>query len=421
MQSLGKVRVRARAIGTSSAGQRTARSGRGLGLIEAILSVAVMSVLLVWVHAEVREWAVTGMVRNEARATAELARAGRTLMESESRTSTRWTHGPGTIEDIALADLSTVLSGVADDRTPARRDLSLHLWTLASGDVVIIARARGTTRFPRVPGAEDGVSSVGVLLESSSGVLDTEIRGPGANFDMAAVNAARAGFATINDLFAFDYVSKQTLCGVYLHRNDIPACPDANVMSVSLDMGGNDIMGAGTVTANRIAVDRFDGNLDVEGGLSLSGGLSVGGAMTVDTLEVGSSLVAGAMEISGDLNVSRDLTVNGAVTGSEVTIIGGADPGGTGTLPGRVVAFGEAVFDTARTDRLNVESLNVGEICDPTAPGTTECPRVNEMSVLNMGVTRLDVDQVAANRADFDEVFVDDITISTCSGAGCPP
>ena len=399
------------------------RSGRGVGLLEAILSVAVVSVFLLWSHAAIRDWLETAVVRNEARTVADVARAGRLFMEREDRGHARWTHGAGAAPlEIPMSELedADLISSTVSVLSPERRSLSLHLWVPTAGEIVIIARARGANPFPRIPGAGDGVSSVGVLVNDTAGVLDTNIRGPGVNFDMAAVNTALPGFAGVNDIFAFEHVSFDVLCGVYLHRVD--GCPN-NDMQTSLNMGGNDLLNVGNIQANQMIVDRFVGDMTVQGGIELEGGLEVGGVMDVQTLNVNSGLVAGSLDVTGDMNVSRDLTVSGAVTASEATIIGGDDPGGgPDRLPGRVVAFGEAVFETARADKLNIERVNVGEICDPAVTsGPTVCTDgiVKQMTVQGMGVTRLDVDQISASRATFTEIFADDVTVSTCSG--CTP
>ena len=352
------------------------RARRGLGLMDAILATGVLAVMALWGGQVVGDWAAGRMVTGEARTMAALARAGRLLVEGDVGHGGR-THGVNAaplavpLADLAAADLRSPALG---NLTPGRREMSLWLWRPDAGTLLVIARARGALPLPRLPGAADGVTGVGALLGT-----DTRLRGPGLNFDVAPLNALVAGFATDSDLFALDHVALDVTCRSYLYRvavdcdGDGTDDPEANTMTVGLDMGANDVTGAGNITAAAAEIGTLAGATEIAGPLAVTGELDVAGATTMDDVTVDGVLAADDAEIQGTLTVA-DLTATGAVTGADLN------------LNGALTVSGTARLGDADVNRLDVETLNVRRL--------------------------------SADTGNIDQVFADHVTATSCTGCG---
>lgn len=352
------------------------RSRRGLGLWDTMLAAGVLAAMAVWGGQLVGDWVDDRVVTGEARTVAELARAGRLLVEGDVAHAGR-THGVNAAPleiDIADVEAAALRSPALGRLTPARRTLTLWLWRPANGTLVVIARARGDVPLPRLPGAEDGVTGVGALLGTG-----TRLRGPGLDFDIAPVNAADPGFATANDLLALDHVALDVTCRSYLYRVavdcDGDGTPDAlaNTMETALNMGDNDIIAAGNVTAATAAIGRLEGATEITDALMVDGELSVVGATTMEDLSVSGTITAADADITGTLTVP-DLVATGAVTGADLT------------LDGDMTVSGTARLGDADVNRLDVETLNVR--------------------------------QLSSDRADITDIFADNVTATACTGCG---
>ena len=352
------------------------RARRGFGLFDAMLATLVLSVLALWGGQVAGDWIAGRTVTAEVRTVAELARAGRLLVEGDVGHAGR-THGVGAsplavgLADLEAADLRSPAQGT---QTPGRRVLSLWLWRPNAGALLVIARARGEVPLARLPGAEDGATGVGALLETG-----TRLRGPGLDFDTAGLNALVAGFATVNDVFALDHVALDVTCRSYLYRVEVDCdgdgTPDAvaNTMETDLDMGDHDITGAGNVTAARAVIGTLEGATEVTGALTVGGELAVTGTATMADLTVNGALTADSADIQGTLTVP-DLTATGTVTGANLT------------LDGTVIVSGEARLGDANADTLNVVTLNV--------------------------------DQLSSDTGTFRSIFADSATFTSCTGCG---
>ena len=345
---------------------RSAR--RGLGLFDAILAAAVLSLMLLWGGQIVGDWARERVVAGEARTVADLARAGRLLLEGDVTHAGR-SHGVGAAPlSVTFADLETagLRAAASGSRTPGRRTLSLHLWRPSNDALVVIARARGARPLARLPGAENGVSGVGLLRTG-----ETRLRGSGVDFDMGPLDTALPGFATVNDLFALDYVALDAACRDYLFRVAVTGCPDANTMATDLDLGGNDLTTTGTLTATAATIGTLQGATEVTGALTAGGDLSVTGATDLQDLTVTGALTAGTVGTTGTLT-ARNLTATGGITGANLTI------------NGTVTVSGEARLGAATADALTVETLNVR--------------------------------QLSSDEGTFDQILANDVTATSCTG-----
>ncbi|MYG26974.1 MAG: hypothetical protein F4213_13285 [Boseongicola sp. SB0677_bin_26] len=352
------------------------RNRRGLGLFDAMLAIIVLSLLALWGGQVAGGWIAGRVVTGEVRTVAELARAGRLLVEGDVSHGGR-THAVGAaplavgLADLEAADLRSPALGT---RSPGRRALTLWLWRPNAGALVVIARARGERPLARLPGAEDGATGVGALLGT-----DARLRGPGLDFDMGPVNALVAGFATENDVFALDHVALDVTCRSYLFRVEVDCdgdgTPDviANTMGTGLDMGGQDLTGAGNVTAATAAIGTLEGVTEFTGALAVGGELAVTGRTTMEDVTVSGALNAASAEVAGTLTVP-DLVATGALTGADLA------------LDGTVAVSGEARLGDADVNTLNVVTLNV--------------------------------EQLSSDTGTFGSLFAERATFTSCSGCG---
>ncbi|MCY4304387.1 MAG: hypothetical protein OXC62_06355 [Aestuariivita sp.] len=330
---------------------------RGLGLLDAVLASAVLAVLVLWGGQVLGHWAEGRVVSVEARTVAELARAGRLLVEGNVTHAAR-THGVNAaplsvaFSELTNANLRPTTLGTL---TPGRRTLSLWMFRPSNGTVLVIARARGSTPLARVPAAVDGVSGVGVLLTG-----ETRLRGPGIDYDMAAINGVSSGFATANDIFAFDSVAFDIACRSYLYRValdcDGDGTPDAiaNTMTVDLDMGDNNITNVANLTTTTATVGTLTGETDVTGDVTITGAFSVQGDSTVQALDVTGAITAESVDINGELTV-EELTATAEVTGADLT------------FDGVITVSGDARLGDADVNTLNVNTLNVRQLSSDNA------------------------------------------------------
>ena len=332
-------------------------SRRGIGLLDATLAAAVLGIMMLWGAQAFGTWAQSRVVTGEVRTVAELARAGRLLLEGNI------TH-PGRTQTVATAPLAVALtelhtanlrSPTLGSNTPGRRTLSLWFYRPTSGTVLVIARARGDIPLSRLPGATDGVAGVGVLLPGQ-----TALRGPGVDYDMATLNTLSAGFATVNDLFAFEDVSLDVACQTYLFRVAIDCDGDgvtddiANTMTVDIDMDGHDIVGVRDMTVTTATIGTLSGATVITNDVEISGDLEVGGTTDLQSVTVSGAMSATSADINGQLIV-EDLIATADITGADLT------------FDGTVTVSGEARLGDADVETLSVETLNVRQLSSDIA------------------------------------------------------
>lgn len=347
-------------------------------LWDMILATLVLAAVFLWGGQVAGDWVASRVTTGEVRVVAELARAGRLLVEGDVGHAGRSLVAGAAPAPVGLADLEAadLRSPALGTQTPGRRALTLWLWRDAASpdSLLVIARARGERPLARLPSARDGVTGVGAMLGT-----DTRLRGPGLNFDMAGLNALVAGFATANDVFAFDHVALAVTCRSYLYRVEVDCDGDgtadviANTMETDLDMGDMNITGAGNVTAATAAIGILEGVTRFSGAVTVDGEVAVSGMTTLGDLTVNGALAGDSAEIAGTLTVP-DITATGSVTGADLT------------LGGTVVVSGEARLGDADVDTLNVVTLNV--------------------------------DQLSSDTGIFQDVFADRATFTSCTGCG---
>ena len=358
------------------------RTRRGLGLFDSILAFAVLSVTLLWGTQIVGNWISGKVISNDARLVAELARAGSLLIEGDVTHAAR-SHAVGTAPLlVALSDLEDagLRSTALGTTSSGRRALSLHFYRPTTGVLLVIARARGANEINRIPGAEDGVSAVGVLLEDEDdGGTEHLLRGPGVNYDMFDINALTSRFATKEDIFALDHVALDVSCRSYVYRTAVDCDgdgtndPEANTMATDLNLGNNNITGGGQITAGSAQIGRLQGTTQVDGALTVEGDLEVTGDTTLSgDLEIRGSLTAPNITVGDNLTVAGDLTAEGNLTGANLTFTGEA-----------------TVSGDARIGKLNITSMTT---------------------------TELKAQRIDLGTGTFTEVFADDVTVTNCTG-----
>ena len=326
---------------------RPFRFNCGLGLFDSILALGVLSIVLFWGTQMLGNWVSAKVIANDARSVAEVARAGRLMVERLISSP----NDPVILTVVGAAPLEVDLSRLVSmelrsaslgTKTPGRREISLYVYRQSLNVILIMVRARGTSEITRIPGASDGVSGVGVTRqdESDSGSTEHILIGPGINYDMFAINGLTSGFATKKDIFAFEHVALDENCQTYLYRVSVnnPRCPDANRMSVDLDMGNNFITNANSVNTHELNVDHIDsgsGITNVYSNVNIKNDLEVEGETIIyGEVDIGKTLTAGKIVAKDDLEVRGTLNAAGGLTTKNLESTGPAIISGTARLGG---------------------------------------------------------------------------------------
>ena len=215
--------------------------------------------------------------------------------------------GGGSAE-IALATLRTtgaLPAGFADVGAMGR---GYRVLMLAAGtDTIDLLIAQtvpaGDTEVPASAlFAAHGSARMGVVLPDTAGRLT----GPSVDADVSAFQTAFGGAPAAGALATLRRLDHRAVYGDALYRVAVPGFADANRMETDLDLGGNDLTGAGTVEAE---------TLDLESDLTVGGGLTV-----TEDLLVGRALrVSGSGELAGKLT-AQSAQVTGAASAGSVAV-----------------------------------------------------------------------------------------------------
>ena len=191
----------------------------------------------------------------------------------------------------------------------------------------------------------DGRARMGVMLPDRAGRL----RGPAVDADLGAFQAAFGGAPAAGALATLQRLDHRAVYGDQLYRVAVPGFAEANRMETGLDLGGNDLTGAGAVEAETLTLES---DLTVGGGLTVTGELMVGRALRVSgPAEVTAGVTAQSARVSGvasagSLVVTHELraaslTARGAVTAGSASVRGAVAAGSaslTGLQSGTVTA-----------------------------------------------------------------------------------
>ena len=170
--------------------------------------------------------------------------------------------------------------------------------------------------------AAAGAARMGVVAPDRA----RRLAGPAVDADIGAFQAAFGGDPAPGALATLRRLDHRTVYGDQLYRVAVPGFADANRMETDLDMGGNDLTGAGTVEAETLTLES---DFTVGGGLAVTGELMVGRAVRVagpaevtEGITAASARVAGAvaaasLAIAHELRAAS-LTARGAVTAGSI-------------------------------------------------------------------------------------------------------
>ena len=216
------------------------------------------------------------------------------------------------------------------------------------------------------------------------------LAGPAIDADVTAFQAAFGGAPAAGALATLRRFDHRTVYGDQLYRVAVPGFADANRMETDLDLGGNDLTGAGTIEAEELSLES---DLTVGGGLTVTGDLMVGRAVQVSgPAEVAEGITAASARIAGAA-AAGSLAVTHELRAASLTAQGTVTAGSAG-VSGAVAA------DSASLAGLQSDSVTART--------------VTAMEVSAAGVTAHAVR--ATSRADAAEAGFSRLIVGTCTG-----
>ena len=183
----------------------------------------------------------------------------------------------------------------------------------------------------------DGGARMGVVPPD----MPRRLRGPAVDAEVSAFQAVFGGAPAAGALATLRRLDHRAVYGDQLYRVAVPGFADANRMETDLDLGGNDLTGAGEFEAETLDLES---DLTVGGGLAVTGELIVGRALrvsgpaevtagiTAETAQVTGAATAGSLAVSRELTAAG-MTVRGAVTAGSIGARG-AVAAGSASLTG---------------------------------------------------------------------------------------
>ena len=356
---------------------------RGLSLFGSLMALIVIGVLLAggarWLEAELT-------YAREDRAAARLV----TL--SEAARGWALANFPSLLSGPATRTLS-IAALIADDFLgpgfPAADTMSrgsrILLRRSAAGVIEIVVTqtvAAGDQRWPwrAVATAPAGISRLGTVAPGG-----TRIDGPTIDVDVASFQAAFGGDPPPRALATHLRLDRQSVYGDQLYRTAVAAFPEINRMEAPLDMGGNDLVNAGAITAQSFEIETW---LDVAGALTVTGDLVVGErAIVTGATQITGQLTAASADITGPATVSGTVAVTGEATAASMRITGTAQAGTLASSGDLTVTGSASVADltaaSVSTDRLTTNVIDTVDlqVRQVTATGPITAARA--------GITRL--------------------------------
>ena len=230
-------------------------------------------------------------------------------------------------------------------------------------------------------GAGDELHPVNAVLGVGGrvriGVVDPTtalLRGPAIGADLADFRTDFTGAAPARAIGVLTRHDRETVFGDFLYRRRIAGLASGNTMETALDMGGNDITGAGDIEAATLDLDQdlaVGGSLTVTADLVIGGAATVNGAATVSgEVRADSARVTGAMRadtaaVTGLIRAARAVATGQVRAGSIGT--GGALTAGSATSTGPVVAGSVAAARATVSGRVLAGSARAGSLTATTA------------------------------------------------------
>ena len=350
--------------------RRTSRGG--LSLFGVLLALAVFAVL-----------AGAGMEWLEERGNERLQRLAGAQAAALSEAVTAWiesdfdTRVAAAPEEVTLATIraaGSLAPGFAPNgRDALGREYRILTRSPASGtlDVLVTQRVDSADELHPV----NAVLGVGGRVRI--GVVDpttTNLRGPAISADLGAFRTDFTGVAPARAIGVLTRHDRETVFGDFLYRRTIVGLAGGNTMEADLDMGGNDITGAGEIEGVSLDLEQ---DLEVGGSLTVTADLTIGGTATVNgtatvsgEVRADSATVTGAVRadtaaVTGLIRAARAVATGQVRAGSIGT--GGALSAGSATSTGPVVAGSVAAARATVSGRVLAQTARVGSLSATTA------------------------------------------------------
>ena len=322
---------------------------RGLSLFGSLLALGLLGMMVLAAALFFETWMLEKRARLAARQLTVLSDA------AASHVSGRFpallagvTNGPAEFTLASLRTAGALPAGFSDVNAMGRgyRVLMLAAGPKALDLLVTQTVPAGDTAVPAAALLQaDGRARMGLVAPDAA----QRLAGPAIDADIGAFQAAFAGAPAAGALATLRRLDHRAVYGDQLYRVAVPGFADANRMETDLDLGGNDLTGAGTVEAEGLTLEN---DLTVGGGLTVTGDLMVGRAVQVSGpaeiaagINAASANIAGAAS-AGSLTVTYDLraaslTATGAVNAGSIGASGAVAAGSaslTGLQGGSVTA-----------------------------------------------------------------------------------
>ena len=309
---------------------RSLRLSRGLSLFGSLLALGLFGMMVLAAVLFLDSWLLEKRARLAARQLTVLSDAAASHVNGRFPAMLGIVAG-GSAE-LTLATLraaGALPAGFADVNAMGRgyRVLMLAAGTDALDLLVTQTVATGDTAIPSAALLDaTGEARMGLVAPD----MAQRLAGPAIDADVTAFQAAFGGAPVPRALATLRRFDHRAVYGDQLYRVAVPGFADANRMETDLDMGGNDLTGAGTVEA---ATVELESDLTVGGGLTVTKDLIVGravrvsgpaevtGALTAQTARIAGAASAGSLTVTRGLRAAS-LTVQGAVTAGSIGVSG---------------------------------------------------------------------------------------------------
>lgn len=360
-----------------------ARLGRGLSLFGTMMALVVITVLL----AGAARWIETELAHaREDRAAHRLVTLSEAARGWALANFPALLAGPAT-RTLGLATL--VADGFLGTGFPAADAMSrgsrILLRRPAAGIVEIVVTQTVTAGDVRWPWRAAATAPAGIARIGSVAPGGDRIEGPTIGVDVSAFQTAFAGDPPPRALATHTRLDRQSVYGDQLYRTRVAAFPELNRMETVLDMGGNDLVNAGAVTADSFAIDTW---LDVAGALTVTGDLVVGQtALITGATEVAGHLTAASAEVTGPASVTGDVTVAGAASAAGLAVTGTAEAA-TIASSGSLTVAGAASVASLTATAVTADSITADDL-DAIDLQVRQVTATGRMTAASAGITRL--------------------------------
>ena len=342
---------------------RSLRLSRGLSLFGSLLALGLFGMMVLAAVLFLDSWLLEKRARLAARQLTVLSDAAASHVNG--RFPAMLGIAAGGSAELTLATLraaGALPAGFADVNAMGRgyRVLMLAAGTDVLDLLVTQTVAAGDTAVPSAALLDaTGEARMGLVAPD----MAQRLAGPAIDADVTAFQAAFGGAPVPRALATLRRFDHRAVYGDQLYRVAVPGFADANRMETDLDMGGNDLTGAGTVEA---ATVELESDLTVGGGLTVTKDLIVGRAVRVSgPAEVTGALTAQTARIAGAASAGS-LTVTRGLRAASLTVQGAATAGSVGVSG--AVAAGSASLGGLQSDSVTARMVTATEV---SAAGVT--------------------------------------------------